>query len=314
MTSNNASNGTEIYEVTPAAQLQDKIAERFKKLGVPLATSGWPGRIDSGLTTAPELTKASLDALIASWSPRWTDTLYQDLRSSIVALENDARYYSDLNYRLANYVIEQFAQDGELDIHNLEVQAGWLTVASEVATTDAAAQQSIADGLADSAKLYTQMLQDSTVAMGLNNPALLASKRAASATVSSLTPYQLVYDDSSKKGYVTYNESVLDGDVPVVQPGGPGLHVGAIAAIYSNAVDSFSFDALVNSTSAHPRRGWHRPTPSLQQTAWPPKPGRRLGRLPTIIPSGAESLDKRTAGSSGPRVAVRGWYGRLFLR
>lgn len=243
-------NGTDIYTTTHTEQLKEKITARFKKLGVTLATSGWPGRIDSGLTTAAEFSKTYIDALAASWTPRWTDTLYQDLRSSIISLEGDARYYSDLNYRLATYVIEQFAQDGELNIHNSEVQAGWLTVASEIATTDAAAQQSIVDGLTASAQLYKQMLQDPTVIEGVNNPTELAKKRAASATAASLTPYQSVYDNASAKGYVQYNESVLSGSGPVVQPtGGVGVRVDAVAAMYSNATDSFSFDAIVYGTS-----------------------------------------------------------------
>lgn len=238
------------YAPTDINVLRAAVAKRFLDLGLQIRADGWPGRIDSGLSAESQLSRVALDAIAGLWSPLWADNLFQELRFTVSGLEADSRYFADLNYRLATYIIEQFTQDGELAVHNDEVGAGWLTVAAEIAGLETAAQEEMFNAFQASSAYFQNLLQDEAVQRAFANPRALGEMRAAAVTVASLTPYRKVYVDSIEDSYVEYSEQVLTGGRPiVVDPNGAGARTDAVAAIYNNAAESFALDMAINAAT-----------------------------------------------------------------
>ena len=172
--------------------------------------------IDAALGQEPTLDKAALLKRASELSARWADVYVQDMRASLGAMEGDARYFQDLNYRLAAQVIEQNALDEALRIHALEVQAGYYTVASEVAQRDVEAAERQQAGVLDASSVYEALFQDTEIADVFENPKFASEKRAKVATMQIYASYTSVHNQNKADGFLMWPGGVNPtGHAPV---------------------------------------------------------------------------------------------------
>jgi hypothetical protein len=184
--------------------------------GLTLADSGWVAALDAALASEPSLAPAALELRAANLSPRWADIYVQDIRAALGSMEGDIRYFQDLNYRLASQTIDLHALDDALRIHELEVQAGYYTVASEVAAREVAAAEQQQAGVIDAVAAYERLFLDPDVANAFNDPEQAANKRAKVATILTYAPYSMVHNQYKTGGFLTWPDGTnANAGVPV---------------------------------------------------------------------------------------------------